>query len=83
MGRLVAYGGLALGFWLLYLGFKSGNLPVGIPLGLAGGIIILVGMYLMVTIRDQGSPAAPVTQENAGNEEDGTGDPIDRSNKGG
>ena len=83
LGRLAAYGGLALGFWLLFQGFQSGNLRAGIPFGLAGGATILIGMYLMVAIRGLGSPVAPVSQGKSGNEEDGNGDPVTGSNQSG
>ena len=73
LARFVGYGALALGFWLLYRGFQIGNLVPGIPLGLGGGAIILLGMYLMVSVR-QGNPS---------NQEDEIGDPIDRSNQSG
>ena len=51
LGRLLSYLGLGLGFWLLYLAFLQGNLLYGIPLGLLGGGSILLGMYLLVTVR--------------------------------
>ena len=78
LGRLVAYGFLALGFLLLYQGFQSGSLGTGVPLGLVGGAAILMGMYLMVTGR-RGEP--PMITSDPGNEEDEPGDPIDGSNQ--
>ena len=56
LGRLLGYGTLALGFWLLYRGFSD----AGFPLAIVGGVAVLVGMYLMVSTRRAGSflPAA-------------------------
>ncbi len=85
LGRLLAYGALAVGFLLLYRGFQAGDLGTGVPLGLGGGVVILIGMFFMMTVRRAEPPMAP--SENGpldpDNQEDGTGDPIDRSNKGG
>ena len=85
LGRLLAYGALAVGFLLLYRGFQAGDLGTGVPLGLGGGVVILIGMYLMVTVRGAEPPTAPsdTGSVDPDNEEDGTGDSIDRSNKGG
>ena len=79
LGRFLAYGALILGLWLLYRAFQIGNLTAGVPLGLAGGAVILAGMYLMVTGR-RGEP--PIAPSAPGNEEDGKGDPINGSNQG-
>lgn len=76
LGRLLGYGLLALGFWLLYRGFQTGDAGTGVPLGVAGGIFILIGMYFMVTIGRRDPPVA----SNGLGKEDSTGDPIDRSN---
>jgi hypothetical protein len=46
-GRLAAYAVLGLGFWLLFRGFL---LP-SVAQGLAGGGLVLGGMYLMVRAR--------------------------------
>ena len=46
-GRLLSYGALLLGFWLLLRAFLSHN----ILLGVLGGLVILVGMYIMVSGR--------------------------------
>jgi hypothetical protein len=85
LGRLLAYGALAAGFLLIYRGFQAGDLGTGVPLGLGGGVVILIGMYLMVTVRHAEPPMAPSDkgQLDPDNQEDSTGDPIDRSNKGG
>ena len=52
-GRVLGYGGILLGFWLLYQAFSDSN-PA---LGLLGGAAILASMYLIVVSRRQG-PAA-------------------------
>ena len=77
LGRLLAYIGLALGFWLLFHGFQSGNLAAGIPFGLAGAASILIGMYLMVSVKGRDSPATPI---HTNDEEDGNGDSVTGSN---
>ena len=41
--RLGAYGALALGFWLLFQAFERPSLVMGV----VGGALVLVGMYLM------------------------------------
>ncbi|PKB64703.1 MAG: hypothetical protein BZY80_01995 [SAR202 cluster bacterium Io17-Chloro-G2] len=83
LGRFLAYGTLAAGFLLLYRGFQAGSLGAGVPFGLGGGAAILIGMYLMVSVR-RGEPSmAPLESLDLDNEEDGAGDPFDRSNQGG
>jgi hypothetical protein len=47
LARLLAYAVLGLGFWWLFQGFLRPN----IPLGILGGAMIPVGMYLIVTVR--------------------------------
>ena len=69
LGRLVSYLGLALGFWLLYQALRQGNLVYGIPLGLLGGGSILLGMYLLVTVRhfgDDGPVCLDLDEEKEG-----------------
>ena len=46
-GRLLSYGALLLGFWLLVKAFLGPH----ILLGILGGLVILVGMYIMVSAR--------------------------------
>ena len=46
-GRLLSYGALLLGFWLLFRAFMGHN----ILLGILGGLVILIGMYIMVSGR--------------------------------
>jgi hypothetical protein len=60
LGRLLGYGGLFLGFWLLFQGFSRPN-PL---LGILGGGAILGGMYLMVATRR--SPTTPFLGEPEG-----------------
>ena len=63
--RLLGYGGILLGFWLLYQAFSNAN-PA---LGVLGGAVILAAMYLIVANRRQG-PAAHATHS-TDNEGDG------------
>ncbi len=65
-GRALGYGGILLGFWLLYQAFSNAN-PA---LGLLGGAAILASMYLIVVNRRQG-PASDATRS-TDNEGDGT-----------
>ena len=76
LGRLLSYGAMALGFWLLYLAFERSS----ILHGLAGGLSILGAMYLMTAGRKMSPlPASPETGEAT---EDEPGDTIDGSGKG-
>ena len=50
-GRLLAYGVFGLGFWVLYRAMFQPSLWTGVPMGVAGGGLILLGMYLIVTAR--------------------------------
>ena len=77
LGRFLAYISLALGFWLLFQGFQSGNLSARIPFGLAGAASILIGMYLMVSIWGRGFPATLI---HPNDEEDVNGDSVTGSN---
>ncbi len=62
-GRILGYGGILLGFWLLYQAFSKAN-PA---LGLLGGAAILASMYLIVVSRRQGPAAnAPRSTDNEG-----------------
>ncbi len=57
-GRLLAYGVFGLGFWVLYRSLFQSSLWTGVPMGVAGGGLILGGMYLIVTARRlTGTPA--------------------------
>lgn len=65
-GRLLAYGVFGLGFWVLYRSLFQSSLWTGVPMGVAGGGLILGGMYLIVTARRfTGTPGAggPAVQE--------------------
>ena len=68
-GRLLAYGVFGLGFWVLYRSLFQSSLWTGIPMGVAGGGLILGGMYLIVTARrftgtpGDGGPAVQEDQE--------------------
>ena len=44
--RIGAYDVLALGFWLLFQSFERSNILMGV----LGGLLILVGMYLMTGV---------------------------------
>ena len=79
-GRVLGYGGFALGFWLLYLGFSR---PSAL-LGIMGGAILLGSMYLMVLAR-QTAPdlhSRPGFTGLGGPEEDLPVDPLDGSDPG-
>lgn len=47
LGRALALGLFAGGFWLLFTGFLDSS----IPLGLLGGMMILLGMWGMALVR--------------------------------
>ncbi len=62
-GRFLGYGGILLGFWLLYQAFSNAN-PA---LGLLGGAAILASMYLIVVNRRQGPASdAPLSNDAEG-----------------
>ena len=66
-GRLLAYGVFGLGFWVLYRSMFQSTLWTGVPMGVAGGGLILAGMYLIVTARRfTGRPGdvGPAAEEN-------------------
>ena len=75
LGRLLGYGTLALGFWLLYRGFSVAS----IPSGFLGGLLVLGGLYLMVSAR-RADLSVPVAypdrdeEDNAGDSPDGSGE---------
>lgn len=76
LGRLLSYGALALGFWLLFLAFERPSIEFGV----LGGLIVLAAMYTMSLARRR-NPAASIskTVELA---EDDPGDTIDGSGQG-
>ncbi len=73
LGRLVSYLGLGLGFWLLYQALLLANPLYGIPLGLLGGGSILLGMYLLVTVRHIGGPGPVADSPGLGSDEEKEG----------
>ena len=75
LGRLLGYGILLLGFWLLFRGFSD----AGIPSALVGGLAVLGGMYLLVRSRRAGPYPRAAYFEGA--EEDDPGDPFDGSSE--
>ena len=70
LGRLLGYGSLALGFWLLFAGFSE----AGFTLVIVGCVSVLLGIYLMVIARRAGPflPAAYLEID----EEDDPSDPF-------
>ena len=76
LGRLLTYGALALGFWLLFQGFSKPSVPAG----LLGGAAILGGMYFMVVVR-RSTGSGPATDK-PGDKEDNPSDSFDGSDKG-
>ena len=76
LGRLLGYGTLTLGFWLLFRGFSGAGLPVA----LVGGVAVLGGMYLLVRSRRGGPYLRAAYFEGA--EEDNPSDPFDGSGEG-
>ena len=77
LGRLLGYGGLALGFWLLFQGFSKPSAPLGV----FGGVSILVAMYLMVLARQ--SNLSPPIAGSGDTEEDESVDSLNGSDSGG
>ena len=75
LSRLLGYGVLALGFWLLFRGFLRPN----IPLAVLGGAMILGGMYLIVSARRVDSSTSTV--RSGSDKEDNVGDPLDGSDQ--
>ncbi len=71
LARVTAYGVLLLGFWTMYQGF----LRRSIPLLLVGGVLVLVGMWLIVFARR--GPSAKNGEGPANTEEDDPGDSLD------
>ena len=77
LARLLGYAVFGLGFWLLFQGFLRPN----IPLGILGGAMIPVGVYLIVGARRGSNLSAGITleYEQKGELIDPVHDPIDRS----
>ena len=80
LGRLLSYGALVLGFWLLFQGFSKPSIPAGF----LGGAAILGGMYFMVVARRSTcrSKGASPTANTIGDKEDSPGDPFYGSDQG-
>ena len=80
LGRLLSYGALVLGFWLLFQGFSKASIPAGF----LGGAAILGGMYLMVVGRrsTHHSNGTGLAANTIGDKEDGPGDSFDGSDQG-
>lgn len=76
LGRLLSYGALVLGFWLLFQGFSKPSIPVGV----LGGAAILGGMYFMVVGRR--SAGTNLAANTIGDKEDDPGDSFDGSDQG-
>ena len=80
LGRLLSYGALVLGFWLLFQGFSKPSIPAG----LLGGAAILGGMYFMVVARrsTRGPNGTSPAADTIGDKEDSPGDPFYGSDQG-
>lgn len=79
-GRLLGYGGLVLGFWLL----REAFIEVSYPLGVLGGLAILAAMYVIVKARSPGTDSTQAqysSNELSKTEEDDLGDSLDGSNE--
>ena len=79
-GRLLGYGGLLLGFWLLLKALLGPNYPLGV----LGGLAILAGMYLIVVARSLPTNSTQVqlsSAELSTTEEDDPGDSLDGGNE--
>ena len=79
LGRLLSYGALVLGFWLLFKGFSEPSIPVGF----LGGAAIIGGMYFMVVTRRSArfSNATSPAANTIGGKEDDPGDSFDGSDQ--
>jgi hypothetical protein len=91
--RVGAYAVLALGFWLLFQAFEKSNILSGI----VGGLLIIVGMYLMTGVwkgmfakfgggdyqkHRQIRKKEDSSDDTAKDRNGGSGDPIDGSDEG-
>ena len=75
-GRLLGYGGLLLGFWLL----REAFIEVNYPLGVLGGLAILAGLRIIVVTRSSRTNAAQDQLSNTElsiSEEDDPSDSLD------
>ena len=79
-GRLLGYGGLVLGFWLL----REAFIEVNYTLGVLGSLAILAAMYVIVVARSPRTDSKQVqysSNELSKAEEDDPGDSLDGSNE--
>ena len=91
--RIGAYAILALGFWLLFQAFERSNILMGV----LGGALILVGMYLMTGVwrdnfarfdggyqirKEQGISDDTPEESTEGTSDTVAGDTLDRSDQG-
>jgi hypothetical protein len=65
LARLLAYGAFGLGFWLLFQAFMKPSILMGV----LGGVLIPLGMYLMVTSR-RASPLPTILESTPDKEEE-------------
>lgn len=80
--RLASYSAIGLGFWLLYRAFGAGGGAAGIGWGIGGGILILLGMFLLVSVGRAGG-FAPGAASDIEQEEDSPSDSVHGGNQGG
>jgi hypothetical protein len=74
-GRLLSSAGIALGFWLIYIGISRPS----VALGILGGAAVLASMYFMVAARR--AESVRPGQQTEEQYQEISGDPIDRSDK--
>ncbi len=72
-GRLLGYGGLVLGFWLL----REAFIEVNYPLGVLGGLAILAAMYVIVKARRPRTDSTQVQYSSNEISKTEEGDPSD------
>ena len=76
LARVLGYGALLLGFWLLFKGIVIPNYVLAV----LGGAAILAGMYSLVISR-RANLTLPAGRD-TDNEEDSPGDSFDRGGQG-
>ena len=77
LGRVLGYAGLVLGFWLLFQGFSKSS-P---HLGVIGGLMMPLALYLIVLSRQSGLNSSIAGSGN--NEEEEPIDCVDGSDSSG
>ena len=75
LGRVLGYGALLLGFWLLFKGIIIPNYALAV----LGGAAILAGMYSLVSSRRANLTSSAVGDKH--NKEDSPGDSLDRGDQ--